>query len=210
MAGLALLAAALIDSWAPAAALDPAQLGDADRASYWYVRGVLAGRAAWPGGQPDHVARARAAAAELERLAAPVGEWNRTAVRRASVLATIAAAQEERQELALLLTHALQSDAQLREVGLPDDDVLPADEVAGDLWLQVHRFADALAHYRVATSRHPERTRAWIGRARAAREANEHGEAAEAARRVLAAYADAPGQDRLLAEMRDLVARGQP
>jgi tetratricopeptide (TPR) repeat protein len=206
-ATLRLLAALLTASWGPAASIDAQALSPADASTYWYVKGVIEARAAWPGGTPARLAAARGAAGHLEQLSKASGTLNRSEVRRSAVLAAMAGAQEEREEMTLLLTHARFLDAQLRGVGVPEETVLPLDELAGDLWLLVHRYADALEHYRAATAAHPRRTRAWLGRARAARDAGHEAEAREAAARVLAAWerADA-GADRN--EMLELVGRG--
>jgi hypothetical protein len=183
--GLALLAAIITDTWAPAEILDLERLSAPEASSYWYVRGVLAARAAWPGAREEPLARAREAAARLHDLVRAEGAFGRTELRRISVLAAIAAAQEERDELTLLLAHAGHLASQLAGAGAAEDAVLPFDELAGDLWLQLHRFSDALHHYRAVVERQPDRTRAWIGRARAARELGEASEAREAAREVL-------------------------
>jgi hypothetical protein len=202
---LVLLAAVVMDSWAAAEPLPAERLSPADAASYWYVRGVLAARAAWPGGQEVWLVTARDAAERLDRLTALHGLWSRTEARRASVHAAIAGAHEEREQMALYLAHAAQIDSELRGARQPDDDLLPVAELAGDLWLQVHRFEDAVRQYREATVRHPERTRAWIGRARAARDAGHAAEAQDAARRVLDRWQQAPDLEAIKEEMRRIL-----
>jgi hypothetical protein len=182
---LALLAATLTETWQPAQELSLSRLSPRQAAGYWYVQGVLAARAAWPGGRSEPLARARESVNRLARLASVEDTFERTELRRVSVLAAIAAAQEERDELTLLVAHGQHIASQLNGAGVPDDDLLPFDELVGDLWLQLHRFSDALQHYRAAVGAHPVRTRAWIGRARAARELGEAREAQEAAREVL-------------------------
>jgi hypothetical protein len=204
VAELALLAALVCESPALTRLLSPARIERGKAASFWYIHGVLAARQAWPGARAAPLGVARAAATQLEALASAEGRWSRTEVRRVSVLASIAAAQEERDELTLLLAHANTLDAQLRDVRLEDDHLLPLDELAGDLWLQLHRFEDALRYYRSATRRHPERTRAWIGRARAAREAGAEAEAREAATRVLTAWGARGGLEPVRAEMTEI------
>jgi hypothetical protein len=199
----ALLAAIVMDSWTPAAPLRVATLSHAQQRMYWYVRGVLAARRAWPGGKAELFAEAREAAEQLEALQVHHGRTMRDDVRHVSVRAAMAAAQEERDELALLLAHAASLDAQLRDIGVDDDPLLPLDELSGDLWLQLHRFADARRQYRQTTIRRPERTRAWVGRARAARELGDLADARASADRVLSAWAHADEDLAALGEMRE-------
>lgn len=187
---LALLTAVLMNSWAPVATINVTTLTARDQSSYWYVRGVLTAWWAWPGGTRAHLDAAQQAADELERLAASEGTLSRSAVRRSTVLAAMAGAQEERDELALLLGHARHLDDQLAGMGAAGDVVLPLAEVAGDLWLRLHRFDDAERYYREAIDQFPQRTRAWVGLARAAREAGRSVEARQAATRVLALWRD--------------------
>jgi tetratricopeptide (TPR) repeat protein len=207
-AALTLLAAVLMESGEPAEVLDANTLTPIDESTYWYVRGVLAARSAWPGGRPERLAVARAAAERLQQLGESEGVFSRSEARRTAVLAAMAGAQEEREEMALLLSHAQYLDMRLGGSGAADDTVLPLEELAGDLWLQVHRYADALDHYRSATAAAPERTRAWLGRARAAREVGDAEEAHQAAVRVLSAWdnadAGAPKEEMLeLAALHD-------
>jgi hypothetical protein len=172
---------------------------------YWYVRGLLSAQWAWPGGRQEQLAEAREAATHLDAIAAIRGRWSRAEVRRVAVLAAIAAAQEERDELALLLAHAMRLETQVRAAGVPDDVIRPIEELAGHLWLQVHRYTDALDAYRASTARHPERTGAWLGRARAARESGAIEEAREAARHVLDAWTGAPALAAVREELRTLL-----
>jgi hypothetical protein len=63
------------------------------------------------------------------------------------LLAASSAAQSEREEMGLLLEHALDLERRQRAAGLPGAPIVTAHEVAGDLWLQVHRFEDARRAY---------------------------------------------------------------
>ena len=148
---------------------------------------------------------ARESAARLSALASVAGAWSRSELRRVAVLAAIAAAQEERDELTLLIVHADQLEARLRDIGQPDDVVLPFDELAGDLWLQLHRFEDAKGRYERSVRRWPERTRAWLGLARAARDLGAAGDARDAAQQVITLWAGSPALEAVEAEMRPLV-----
>ena len=137
---MGLVAAVLTGSWAPADWIDvSAQPGDEQDAAL-YVRGILAARAAWPGGKAEPLRIAATAADTLDARASAGGRWNRREVRRISVLAAIAAAQEERDEASLLLTHAGHLDTQLRDAGLPTTTCCRWRNWRGNLWLQVDRY----------------------------------------------------------------------
>jgi len=83
-----------------------------------------------------------------------------------AIRAAVSAAQEERDELGLLLTHARDLSNQMELVGTPAQWPLPIDELEGELWLEVDRFTEAREAYERATKTHPT-PNAWIGFARA-------------------------------------------
>jgi hypothetical protein len=83
-----------------------------------------------------------------------------------AIRAAVSAAQEERDELGLLLAHARDLSDQMELVGSPAQWPLPIDELEGELWLEVDRFAEARAAYERASRSHPT-PNAWIGLARA-------------------------------------------
>ena len=83
-----------------------------------------------------------------------------------AIRAAVSAAQEERDELGLLLAHARDLSNQMQLVGSPAQWPLPIDELEGELWLEVDRFTDAREAYERATKSHPT-PNAWIGLARA-------------------------------------------
>jgi hypothetical protein len=91
-----------------------------------------------------------------------------TAARYAEIAirAAVSAAQEERDELGLLIAHARDLSNQMQLVGSPAQWPLPIDELEGELWLEVDRFAEAREAYERATKSHPT-PNAWIGLARA-------------------------------------------
>ena len=85
-----------------------------------------------------------------------------------AIRAAVSAAQEERDELGLLLAHARDLSNQMGAGGgTPPEWPLPIDELEGELWFEVDRFTEARDAYERATklSRTPN---AWIGLARAA------------------------------------------
>ncbi len=85
-----------------------------------------------------------------------------------AIRAAVSAAQEERDELGLLLEHARDLSSQMGAGGgkLPEWPV-PIDELEGELWLEVDRFTEAVAAFRRAAQNRPS-PNAWIGLARAA------------------------------------------
>jgi tetratricopeptide (TPR) repeat protein len=82
-----------------------------------------------------------------------------------AIRAAVSAAQEERDELGLLLAHARDLSNQMQLVGTPAQWPLPIDELAGELWLEVDRFTEAREAYERATKSYPT-PNAWIGLAR--------------------------------------------
>ena len=83
-----------------------------------------------------------------------------------AIRAAVSAAQEEREELRLLLAHARDLSNQMALIGVPAQFPLPIDELEGELWLEVDRFTDARDAYERASKSHPT-PNAWIGLARA-------------------------------------------
>jgi tetratricopeptide (TPR) repeat protein len=82
-----------------------------------------------------------------------------------AIRAAVSAAQEERDELGLLLAHARDLSNQMQLVGTPAQWPLPIDELEGELWLEVDRFTEAREAYERATKSYPT-PNAWIGLAR--------------------------------------------
>ena len=132
-----------------------------------YLRGWLAARDAYRfGGSPESVAPVRKVLDDLDALppdAAGEGEIARFVLR-----AAIAAAQSERDEMSLLIEHAITLEARRRAASLPGAPVITAHEAAGDLWLQVHRYDDASRAYARAAERIGPTRRITLGLARAA------------------------------------------
>ena len=177
--------------WDEAMAVPDSSLSLPSRVAALFSRGLAAARSAWPGGVGPAAAVAQRAAQRLARLAQAEGPTGRAEAARATVLAAIAAAQEERDELALLLTHALEVEAASADDSLIPPLPLPLQEVAGDLWLQVDRYLEAQAAYRAAVTRYPSRGRSWLGLARASAKAGDRPQAVEAYQRFLEAWAEA-------------------
>jgi tetratricopeptide (TPR) repeat protein len=83
-----------------------------------------------------------------------------------AIRAAVAAAQEEREEMALLLLHARGLSEQIAIGAEPAQYPLPIDELDGELWFEVDRFAEARDAYAKAIKLKPT-PNAWIGLARA-------------------------------------------
>jgi hypothetical protein len=151
------------DLFAAGAALD---CPDADVAAH-YLRGLIAARDAYArGGSPESLAPVRDAIAALDAL--DQGLPGQAEIARFVLMAASAAAQSERDEMALLLDHALRLESIQFAAKEPGAPALTAHEVAGDLWLQVHRYEQARAAYSLAAER-AGRTRAVnLGLARSA------------------------------------------
>ncbi len=84
----------------------------------------------------------------------------------AAIRAAVSAAQEEREELAVLLVHSRSLSDLLALTGPPAEWPLPIDELEGELWFEVDRFTEARDAYDRATKLRPS-PNAWIGLARA-------------------------------------------
>lgn len=83
-----------------------------------------------------------------------------------AIRAAVSAAQEEREEMALLLAHARDLSNQMGAGNRPPAEwPLPIDELEGELWLEVDRYPEARDAFERATNTRPS-PNAWIGLAR--------------------------------------------
>ncbi len=128
------------------------------------MEGWIAARAIAPkGGAVELLGPVNIRLKELDEITKMSARYAETAIR-----AAVSAAQEERDEMALLLEHARSlSDLMGLAGGTPAEWPLPIDELEGELWLEVDRFPEARAAYEQATKLKPT-PNAWIGLARAA------------------------------------------
>jgi hypothetical protein len=97
---------------------------------------------------------------ELDKMANRSARYAEVAIR-----AAVSAAQEERDEMALLLEHARDLSKQLELAGAPAQYPLPIDELEGELWLEVDRYPEAKAAFTRAVQARPT-PNALIGLAR--------------------------------------------
>ena len=106
-----------------------------------YLRGLVAARdAAAAGGSPASLVVVHEAIASLEGLAPPPRQ---AAIAIYVLKAAAAAAQGERDEMALFLAQALQAESLQLAARQPGAPLVTAHEAAGDLWLLVYRHAEA-------------------------------------------------------------------
>lgn len=132
-----------------------------------YLRGLTDARAAHAqGGSPESLAPVREAIAAVDTLDG--GLPGPAEIARFVLMAAAAAAQSERDEMALLVGHALQLESLQLSAAQPGAPVLTAHEVAGDLWLRVHLYEDARRAYRLAAERVGRTPGVVLGLARAA------------------------------------------
>jgi len=173
--------------------------------TYWYLRGLMAAREAYRyGGSPESLEPVRSA---LARLGPHTADSATAEIARIILLAASAAAQSEREEMALLLDHALQLEGRRRAAGLPGVPVVSAHEVAGDLWLQVHRFEDARLAYERAVQQVGATRRSTLGLARTAARLEDVPAACAEYRRLVAGWQVAAAEPPELFEARGFLRR---
>jgi hypothetical protein len=147
-----------------------------------YLRGLTAARAAYAtGGDPASLAPVQAAIAAVGERAAlgELAEIVGLVLRAAS-----AAAQSERDEMSVMLAQALQVERGRGARGLGGAPLVSAHEMAGELWLQVHRYDEAAAAFRTARAYAGDTPRIAIGLARALARQNQTGAACVEYRRL--------------------------
>jgi hypothetical protein len=130
-----------------------------------YLRGLVAAREAYAfGGSPESLAAVRTTIATLESRT----PRSRQADIVVNVLkAAAAAAQSERDEMALFLAQAIQIETLQVAAGEPGAPLITAQEAAGDLWLRVFRYEDARQAYLKALTQVGPTPRVLLGIGRA-------------------------------------------
>ena len=140
----------------------------------WYIRGLVDAQEAFrQGGSPEALAPVREAIAALESAAQ--SRPGPAEIARLTLRAAAAAAQSERDELRLYIESAVRMESIQRAAGWPGAPIVPAAEIAGDLWLQVHRYEDARRSYMDAAARLGVTPRIRAGLARVAARLNDPG-----------------------------------
>ena len=167
-----------------------------------YARGLIDAReASRSGGSVESLMPVRNAIGWLEIVAS--GRPGPAEISRLVLQAAAAAAQSEREEMRLYLDTAIRMEMLQRAAGLPGAPLITAAEAAGELWLQVHRYAEATKAYQEAAAGAGLSPRVLAGLGRAGRGANDVVAACAAFRALLDEW---EGRAELPAEVAD--ARG--
>lgn len=115
------------------------------------------------GGAVDLLGPVNARLKELDAIPNMSARYAEIAIR-----AAVSAAQEEREEMGLLLAHARDLSNQMGiGAGTPPEWPLAIDELEGELWFEVERFTESRDAYERAAKQRGT-PNAWIGLARAA------------------------------------------
>ena len=114
-----------------------------------YRRGWEAAEAAARvGGSPESLAPVREAIALLDQMTG--GAHGAAEVARYVLAAAADAAQDERDQMALFLDHAVALERAQLDAHQPAAPGITAHEAAGELWLRVYRYEDAQRAYQRA------------------------------------------------------------
>lgn len=131
-----------------------------------YLRGWIAAREAYrAGGSPESLRPVLQVITMLQDRGATSGPAQ---IASLVLQAAAAAAQSERDELALMIDYAVQLEDRALTAKLPALPLVTAHEAAGDLWLQVYRYDDARRAYARAAARVGVTPRITLGLARLA------------------------------------------
>jgi hypothetical protein len=169
-----------------------------------YIGGLLDAREAFlEGGPATAVAGIHDAIMSLQAIA--TGRPGSAEIARLTLHAAAAASQSERDEMSLYLETALEMESLQRMARLPGAPLVSAAEVAGDLWLQVHRYEEARRAYTEAAARVGSTLRILSGLARTARRLDDTPAACASYRRLLDAWGGRPGLPVEIAEARAYV-----
>jgi hypothetical protein len=131
-----------------------------------YLRGWIAARDAYrAGGSPESL---RPVLQSIATMEGTLGKSGPPQIAALVLQAAAAAAQSERDELALMIDYAVQLEDRNLTAKRPVLPMITAHEAAGDLWLQVHRYEDARRAYMKAEQRIGVTPRITLGLARLA------------------------------------------
>ena len=202
--------AAEFDLQGASAQLDADVVGcDAARVATLYARGLLWAQDAFRlGGPPESLAPVHQAITALDSMSK--GRPGSAAVARLVLQAAAAAAQNELDEMRLYLESAIQMESLQRAAGQPGAPLVSAAEIAGDLWLQVHRYEDARRAYTEAGQRVGVTARVLAGAGRAAQRLGDMAAACTAFRQLLEFWGARPTSPSQITEARMHVADCMP
>jgi hypothetical protein len=166
-----------------------------------YTRGLIAARAAYrTGGSPDALAPVWEAIAIIKAESRSSNDLAAIAV--FVLQAAVAAAQSERDDLSLMIEHAVQLEGIRMSAGLPGLPMVTAHEVAGELWFQVYRYDEARKAYEGASSRVGFTPRVTLGLARVAARLDATTTACTQYRKLVESWTTAAGNPPEIAEAR--------
>jgi hypothetical protein len=186
--------------WPAARADDPAAVPSHETWTTAFVDGLGAALRAWPGGDPAHLARARTARDQLAALTNAARLPSEIAWAATLVDAAMAASQDEHPQMELLFTHAIDLEVRLREAGRLSLPLVPARELAAELWLRTYRYPDAVREARAALEMAPHRAMPHAILGRTAVRLRDASGAAEAYRRLRELRRDGDPDDELRRE----------
>jgi hypothetical protein len=170
-----------------------------------YLEGLLGAReAVKQGGTLESLREVRSAANALSRRAE--GGQRRWEAASLGLRAVAAASQYERDEMAVYLAEATRIEGLLLAASQPGAPLVTAHELAGDLWLQVHRFEDARRAYALAAQRIGRTPRVRLGLARVAVRLDEPALACQEYRWLLELWGDRADAPPEVTEARSYVA----
>lgn len=174
-----------------------------------YLRGLADAREAFRlGAPPESLAPVREAIASLQALAGD--RPGSAAIARLLLQAAAAGAQSERDEMSLYLDAAIQMETLQRAAAQPGAPVISALEVAGDLWLQVYRYADARRYYMQASAQGDRTLRVAAGMARTAARLGVTGAACAEYRTLLERWGTRAAEPPEIADARTYVSQCAP
>jgi hypothetical protein len=166
-----------------------------------YLRGLIAAREAYRfGGSPESLTPVLETIAILE--SASTGTNDLPIIAAFVLKAAAAAAQSERDDLSFMIEHAMQLEGAMRFAGRPGLPLVTSYEVAGDLWLQVHRYDDARKAYERARNRVGDTPRVRLGLARVAARLDAVATACTQYRRLVTYWKSRPENPPEIAEAR--------
>ena len=171
------------------------------RAAAVYLRGLVDARESFrQGGSAESLKPVHEAIAALGDLSQ--GRPGAAEIARLMLHAAAAAAQSERDEMRLYIESATQMEALQQTAGFDGAPLVPAAELAGELWLQVHQYEAAQEAYQEASARAGENLRTRAGLARVARRLNDRTSACSAYRKLIGTWGGRPGLPLEIAEAR--------
>lgn len=179
--------------WADAARLQPRQPASLSWDNYPHLDAITEFARALGHAHTGNMAAARTSVARLGALqtkaAALPGayDWGiQVKIQEVAARAWIAYGERRTDEAVRLMQEAAQLESTTQKNPVTPSEVLPAGELLGDMLLDLKRYDEALAAYRTALERSPNRLNSLYGAGRAAEGAGDRQTAAEFYRQLVA------------------------